>query len=97
MERGFVDAFRKDFGTVLALQVAHAAAARQRIPVTRPFVVVVSNTVHQGEIDEMQDVTAAVGAELIKMPDAVSPVSFFRIKKALIERLEARRPKDCTS
>lgn len=92
MDRSFVDAFRKDFPMVLTLSVAHCAAARERIPVTRPAVVVVASAVTKVQLQEVVDAAAAVGAELIRMTgDSASPVSYFRIKKALIEHQERKQ------
>ena len=92
IDRSFVEAFRKDFPAVLALSVAHAAAARQRIPVTKPLVVVVASTVSKPELEELIDVAGGVGAEVLRMPgESATPISYFRIKKALIERLDKRR------
>lgn len=89
MDRAFVDAFRKDFATVTALSVAHSAAARERIPITRPLVVVVASSITKAELQDIVDVCHEIRAELIRMPGGVaSPISYFRIKKALIERLE---------
>lgn len=89
MERSFIDAFRKDFPAVTALSAAHSAAARERIPVTRPLVVVVASSVTKPELQDLVDVSSAVGAEVVRMSGEVaSPISYFRIKKALIERLE---------
>lgn len=92
MDREFIDAFRKDFAHVTVLTVAHAAAARERIPVTRPFVVVVATWLAKDELQELVDIATGVGAETIRMPGEVAtPIGYFRIKKALIEALERRR------
>jgi hypothetical protein len=89
MERSFVEAFRKDFPAVLALSVAHSPAARERIPVTRPLVIVIASSVTRAELQDIVDVAEAVGAEVIRMSAGPpTPVSYFRIKKALIARLE---------
>lgn len=91
MDATFVDSFRKDFPAVRGLNVAHAAAARERIPVTRPLVVVVGSAVPKEEVEEMTDIAGAVGCELVRLAgDAVSPIAYFRIKKAIIEVLERR-------
>ena len=92
MERDFIDTFRKDFAAVMALSVAHSAAARERIPVTRPLVVVVASNVGKDELQDLVDVATAVGAEVIRMPGEVAtPIGYFRIKKAMIEALDRRR------
>ena len=92
MGRAFVESFRKDFPTVVTLAVAHSAAARERIPVTQPVVVVVASAVTKGELQEIVDVSAAIGAEVIRISgETPSPVSYFRIKKALLEQQERRQ------
>lgn len=92
MDKSFVESFRKDFPAVLALNVAHAFAARERIPVTRPLVVVVASAVTQDELTDLIDVAGAVGADVLRMPgEAATPIQYFRIKKALIERLDRNR------
>lgn len=92
MDREFIDAFRKDFGAVTALSVAHSAAARERIPVTRPLVVVAASSLGKDELQDLIDVSAGVGAEVIRMPGEVAtPIGYFRIKKAMIEVLDRRR------
>lgn len=92
MEKSFIESFRKDFPAVLALNVAHAPAARERIPVTRPLVVVVASAVTKDELNEIIDVAEAVGADVLRMPsEAATPIQYFRIKKALIERLDRAR------
>ncbi|MBK6695070.1 MAG: hypothetical protein IPG50_23100 [Myxococcales bacterium] len=92
MDRAFLDAFRKDFPGVLALSVAHAAAARERIAVTKPFVVVAASVIPKEDLADLVEVSAGVGADVIRMAgESTSPIAYFRIKKALIERLERRR------
>jgi hypothetical protein len=54
------------------LRVSHAAAARERIPVVMPQLVVVSHDLAAEEIDALTDGFVAVGAELLRLDPAAS-------------------------
>jgi hypothetical protein len=57
-------------GSMRVLRVAHVAAACERIPVVMPQLVVVSTTMAQSDIDQLDDRCVAVGAELTRLsPD----------------------------
>jgi hypothetical protein len=56
---------------IRVIRVAHPAAAGERIPVTMPSVVVVSEALQATERDMIFDRSVAVGAEVVKLPPAI--------------------------
>lgn len=54
------------------LRVSHAAAARERIPVVMPQLVVISHDMPAEEIDSLTDGFIAVGAELLHLDPKAS-------------------------
>jgi hypothetical protein len=54
-------------GGLRVLRVGHVAAASERIPVVMPQLVLVSATLHQDELDILNDRCVAVGAEVLRV------------------------------
>lgn len=54
-------------GGLRVLRVGHIAAANERIPIVMPQLVLVPTTLHEEEIEMLNDRCVAVGAEVIRV------------------------------
>lgn len=80
-----VDAFHADLPRVKIYRAAHAIAARERIPVTRPLVVIVPPDLAGAEKDDLLDVCVAVGAEVVSLGEREDVrVAVRRITEAML-------------
>lgn len=67
-----------------ALRVAHVAAATQRIPVTRPLIVIAFGALPPGDDEMLRDACAGTGSMLL---EAAKDASFRELKTRVIEAL----------
>ncbi len=68
-----------------ALRVAHVAAATQRIPVTRPLIVVAFGALPHGEDEMLRDACAGTGSVLLEVPKDIEVVELkHRVARALV-------------
>lgn len=74
-----------------AEEVMDALEASDRIPVARPYVVIVPPDFSEIEIESMRDSALACGADVVKLPAVATRAELARSFRDVLMRVEKRR------